>query len=179
MPPTINRIGHGLGVILLAAVAVLGILAAAPGLVGAETSMVVQSNSMTPTMQSGDLILTKHADPATIDTGDIITFESQRPGESGYITHRVTDIRSHDGQYQFETQGDANDRPDPNPVPGAAIVGDVWVVIPYVGHLIAFASSDLGIITFVILPFSGLVIVESISLWRDATAHHQPTTSSK
>lgn len=179
MPPQLNRIGHVIGIVLVALVVVLSILSVAPSVIGAESSMVVQSNSMAPTMTAGDLILTKQTDPTAIDVGDVITFQAQQPGSSGYITHRVTGIETSDGLHYFQTQGDANDRPDPNPVPESAVLGEVWFVVPYVGHLIAFASSDLGIITFVIIPFSALVIVESIALYRDATTDRRVSQSTR
>ena len=64
----------------------------------------------------------------------------------------------------------ANDEVDPQPVPTENVVGVVQFHIPLIGHVISFASSDAGLLVFVILPATGLAVSEVVSLYRDATA---------
>lgn len=67
------------------------------------------------------------------------------------------------------TQGDANNTADLDAVSVNAVVGRVVCSIPYIGYVLAFLKSPLGMI---ILVFAGLCIIELpffFQRWREQT----------
>ena len=50
----------------------------------------VQSDSMSPTLEAGDLILTRPVDISSLQEGDVVTFYSPDPARRGEkVTHRI------------------------------------------------------------------------------------------
>lgn len=64
--------------------------------------IVVESGSMSPIFEAGDLICIVKADPKDIKIGDIVTFQTK---DDKLLTHRIVDIKA-DGE--IITKGDAN-----------------------------------------------------------------------
>ena len=56
------------------------------------TPMAVQSDSMAPTFDKGDLILIKKCDTSTLKEGDIICFHTIINNEYARNTHRIQSI---------------------------------------------------------------------------------------
>ncbi|EMA63263.1 peptidase S26B, signal peptidase [Halorubrum kocurii JCM 14978] len=138
---------------------------AAPELVGADESFVVLTPSMTPAIAPGDVVVVAERDPTAIAEGDVITFAL---GASDVpVTHRVIGVVDEGGALAFETQGDANEGPDPGFVPAANLVGAVTLTIPYIGYVIQFAGTRAGFVTLVLLPFGLLAVTEVWSIVRD------------
>lgn len=74
----------------------------------------VQTGSMIPKYQVGDVILVKSKDIEKIKIGDDITYLGEEGVVKGVlITHRVIDIEEMDGKRAFHTQGIANNLEDP------------------------------------------------------------------
>lgn len=131
-----------------------------PQLVGADNSYVVLSGSMEPYMAPGDAIIVAAGPAASIRHGDIITY--QRGGDIP-TTHRVIERVTDEQGVAFRTMGDANEDPDPALVRPASVVGEVVLVIPYIGYVVQFANTPIGILSLVVVPIGLLVISE---LWR-------------
>ena len=74
----------------------------------------VQTGSMIPKYQIGDVILVKKQDVDKIKVGDDVTYLGESSSVKGIlITHRVIDIQEVDGKKEFHTQGIANNLEDP------------------------------------------------------------------
>ncbi len=74
----------------------------------------VQTGSMIPKYQIGDVILVKEKNPDKIKVGDDVTYQGLEGSVRGMlITHRVIDIEEVDGKRVFHTQGIANNLEDP------------------------------------------------------------------
>lgn len=74
----------------------------------------VQTGSMIPKYQIGDVILVKAKDIDKIKVGDDVTYLGKEGIVKGMlITHRVKSIEEIDGQKVFHTQGIANNLEDP------------------------------------------------------------------
>jgi signal peptidase len=86
---------------------------------------VVTSESMSPALHAGDLIL---VDPkaTSLAVYEIVTYSDPR----GLVTHRVVG-QAEDGT--FTVKGDANQRPDLRPVERRQVVGPVRLVLPGIG----------------------------------------------
>lgn len=149
----------GVGVFLL----VLGVVvvAAIPQLVGADHSYVVQSSSMSPSIDAGAVVFVSDAPTDQISTGDVITYRDSGPdGEIRRVTHRVIAVEQTDGGPQFQTKGDANEDPDPGRVSASQVVGVVQFDVPLVGYLLSILRSPVGIVALVVLPAIALGISE-------------------
>lgn len=74
----------------------------------------VQTGSMIPKYQVGDVILVKERDINKIKIGDDVTYLGKEGATKGIlITHRVKEIEEINGQLAFHTQGIANNLEDP------------------------------------------------------------------
>lgn len=90
----------------------------------------VQTGSMIPKYQIGDVILVKKQDIDKIKVGDDVTYLGESSSVKGIlITHRVIDIQEVDGKKEFHTQGIANNLEDPV-VHGNQINGVVQFKMP-------------------------------------------------
>ena len=92
--------------------------------------VLVGSGSMQPAMHVGDVVIVAKVPSDKIEPGDIIQY---REAEGITTVHRVIEIQEIEGKRVFVTQGDANRRPDANPVLPANVVGKVVLNIPKVG----------------------------------------------
>ena len=159
MKRTLTGILYAAVGIVLVTLLVLVAVVAFPGLVGGSETFVVTSGSMSPTIEAGDVIVTREVPPEAIDDGDVVTVADESGAEVGYVTHRVVDVVEVDGERYFELQGDANDEPDEGLAPADAVQGTLHLHLPHFGHLLVFARSSLGLALLVFLP--GLVLMAS------------------
>ena len=106
----------------------------------------VRSGSMSPAIEVGDLVISSSVDDGDIKVGDIIVFR-----HSGMlICHRVIGINAEAGWIQ--TQGDANEDPDPYTITYNDVVTEVGLVVPYTGHAVLFLKSVYGwVLIFVLI----------------------------
>ena len=141
-----------------------------PQLVGADRSYVVLSGSMEPYMSAGDAIIIAAGPTASIREGDVITY--QRGGDIP-TTHRVIERVTGGQGVAFRTMGDANEDPDPAIVRPASVVGEVVLVIPYIGYVVQFANTPIGIVSLVVVPIGLLVLSE---LWRYVASRRRRKT---
>ncbi len=74
----------------------------------------VQTGSMIPKYNIGDVILVKEKDIDKIKVGDDVTYKGESGSVKGLlVTHRVIDIEEVDGKKAFHTKGIANNLEDP------------------------------------------------------------------
>ena len=142
-------IGSLVTVVLLALVTNLG-----PGF-GLEV-FAIRGGSMTPTIPVGAAVIAVSAEPASIRAGDIVTIRA----DNGVIyTHRVVEVDDSEADVWLHTKGDANTTADAVPVPLAAVVGKVEVVVPLGGYLIALLATPAGIVSFLAYAVALLLVI--------------------
>lgn len=150
-----RRLGPALcnifGTLILLAVIASGLLLTLPKLLGYETYNVV-SGSMEPEIPIGSLIYVAPAEPASVEEGEIIAFES---GDS-VVTHRVVRNRQLEGE--FITKGDANEKEDVNPVPYGGLIGRVVRHIPYLGQYMLIYTTNVGKIYVICFAACGAML---------------------
>lgn len=156
--PDRGRMLDWAGLLLLIALVAPFVVYAVPGVVGAQGGYVVLSGSMEPSIGVGDVVIVDDVTPAEIEEGDVITY--LRPDAETPTTHRVIDVTEQSGERAFITQGDANDDPDSAPVPESQVLGEVAVVIPYMGYVIEFVNTPTGFLALVVVPFVLLALSE-------------------
>lgn len=126
--------------LVIAAIAIL-LLSSKFGLMGLH-SYIVQTGSMTPTIQVGSVVFTYPS--ATYTTGDVITFKR----DDRMITHRIYKVTDKN----FVVKGDANKTTDPQPVFRNDIIGKDILHIPYMGRFVEYIKTVQGFLLFVALP---------------------------
>lgn len=122
--------------------------------------LIVLSDSMVPTIYSGDLIIVKTIDPPEVEVGDVISFKE----DEAVITHRIVAIETTpSGQLQFTTKGDVNSTEDIKKVSQEDLVGEYIVRIPGVGTVAMFLQTPTGLIIFVAVPLALFIIYDILS----------------
>jgi len=126
------------------------------------TVMMVESNSMEPTIKKGDLVKVTVLDEAgkkELKIGNIITFKFENPTVPGvsYNTHRIVEVlKDNNGNvYGFRTQGDnpvTNPKIDDEIVYTADIAGVYNGRLAGLGSFMMFLRSVAGFIVLIILP---------------------------
>lgn len=108
--------------------------------------LVVYSGSMTPAIPTGSVVIVKPVPAEYLNIGDVI---SVRLGEGRHlVTHRIQARQLVDGKWVFQTKGDANKFPDPQPF-FVKNAGKVVLAVPWLGYAIVYASSPLARSVFV------------------------------
>jgi signal peptidase len=113
---------------------------------------LVRSESMRPTFNMGDLIITgplNNPISGEIKPGTIITYEHSNE----LITHRTLSIESE----TLITKGDATEDADPWTATLSDVKGIYLFKIPYVGYLTSFIQTKLGWFLVIIIPAALLV----------------------
>jgi len=120
--------------------------------------LLVQSGSMAPSINTGDLIIIK---PVLLyQKGDIVTFLSK----NGFnITHRIVEIKDN----KITTKGDANSINDQESTDQTQVLGKVFYIIPYLGYLIIFIKTTVGLITLIIIPSLIIIFQEIIQIKKN------------
>lgn len=178
---TLNIIIDILIVVMLIVSALIAGLAIAsknegiPNLFG-YAPLSVQTDSMVPTFESGDLIISQVVNSDTvIKEDDIITFTTKIQGESALNTHRVVETQETDGFVFYTTKGDNNPIADEEPV----IETDVYAVyntgicLKGFGTFYDFLTSQTGFFLVILLPLIIFFIYEVIRVIRNLIAYNK------
>ena len=135
-------------------------------------AFIVLSDSMSKTdFESGDLVLVKETDPATLEVGDIIAFtstETESYGET--VTHKIREITTDEnGNLGFVTYGTTTDTNDTNILTSDYVIGKYETSIPKVGSFFMFLKTTPGYICCIFISFMvliGLQALNTVSLFR-------------
>jgi len=121
---------------------------------------VVKSESMTPALKVGDMVIVGPPNgflSHEIKPGSIVTYRL----EDDLVTHRV---QSFDGE-TLVTKGDAVEEADPQTVPLSQVVGVVFLKLPKLGLLSAFLHTTVAwslVIGIMAIAFLVIVLKDNI-----------------
>lgn len=128
--------------------------------------MSIQTPSMKPTINDGDLIISTKVDVEDLRPNDIITYWTVINGERVLNTHRIINIYDGDGFLIFETKGDANPSSDPLTVHQKEIVGVYRFRIPGVGKVFDYLKTGTGFFIVVVIPVFIFFIFHLVQFFR-------------
>jgi len=141
-------------IFLLAILIIYITVASARGVFGYRL-FIVKTESMTPKLKVGEMIMTKEADD--LKPGDIISFYSDDPAIKNQVnTHRIVAIK--DGG--FITKGDSNPFVDAYFVRRETVIGKVVFYSKILGAILSFFKKPLFLFLFVILPMAVLTFFD-------------------
>jgi len=124
----------------------------------------VQTGSMIPEINIGDLILVKRFEEYKL--GDVITVDKEIIGlveehGSKYLTHRVVEVnKSLKTLNQYRIKGDKNEFPDQIIIAQDAVVGKVINKYHYLGSIIDYLKTDEGMAIFIFTPAAYIIFTE-------------------
>lgn len=155
----IRKVSSILSTVLLIAVILLLIIIFITRITGHVPSIFgysvfrVQTDSMTPVLEVGDVIIDKKVPAEEIKKGDIITYDCLSGDLAGQtITHRVvTDPESRNGTYYIQTQGDKAGAPLDDIISYDQVEGKYVNKLPWLNKLYSFFLSPYGLLTFILI----------------------------
>ena len=125
-----------------------------PSLLGI-TPISIQTESMKPTLNKGDLVLTKKVDIKTLEVDDIISFWTIVDNQKVINTHKIVEITG-DGVTSIvtlKTKGDANPTEDEKTVyPSDVISKYTGTKLPHLGALLTFLQTATGFLLCIVFP---------------------------
>ncbi|MCI9272943.1 MAG: signal peptidase I [Clostridiales bacterium] len=132
-------------------------------------AFIVLSDSMSKTdFDAGDVVLVKEVDPATLQAGDIISYQSTNPENYGEtVTHKIRELtKDAEGNPGFITYGTTTDANDENIVTYSFVLGKYQTRLPGVGKFFQFLKTTPGYIVCILLPFLLLILMQGINSIR-------------
>lgn len=121
----------------------------------------VETGSMRPTLEPGDVILAAPMDRAA-ETGDMIVFVDPVHGDRD-VVHRLVDV---DAEGRLVTQGDANSSVDPWTLHPDDVTGVVTLTVPRIGFIVQAMDTKAGILGFLVVPSLMIIGFESRVWYR-------------
>jgi signal peptidase len=144
------------------------IICVIPDLISGDTQILtVMSDSMSPDINAGDMVIIRSVDSDGIKVGDIITYAPRTYGI--VVTHRVVGI---DDAGNFVMKGDANTRNDINTVKPEQVIGRCELTIPYFGYVTHYIRQPIGFMILIVIPallLLGMEIKNVITCGRNET----------
>lgn len=119
---------------------------------------VIISESMIPTINVQDAVITMRASEKNIKMNDIITFVSKDIETRGTpITHRVVGIvyenpETKDKIIGYRTKGDHNNTQDFAIIKPDEVLGKVYLRIPMIGYVQMFLTKPIGWLVAIVIP---------------------------
>ena len=131
--------------------------------VGGVFPMIVLTDSMAGTFNSGSLLVCTTVNAEDVKVGDIICYYDPAGNGTTTTTHRVSEVTTDDsGEINFVTKGDANNTEDKLHVPASKLVGRYSFHFEGLGNLALFMQTTPGLIIFVLLPIIVLVAYDVV-----------------
>lgn len=124
--------------------------------------MSVESPSMVPTFDTGDLIIVKEIDDLyELKKDDVITFYTIIDGRRRLNTHRIIEVNKTETSISFTTKGDANQLEDSLHAFSSDIVGK-WtgVRIKGFGKVLDFMRTKKGFFICIVIPMALFFLFE-------------------
>lgn len=119
-----------------------------PSFLGGSTDfLIVEGNSMLPTILPGSFVITKHEN--TYKVNDIVAYYLRASGQEKLVVHRIIE----DTENGFRIQGDNNPKPDVGLFKEDRILGKVTLVVPYVGYALQLVRNP------VVMVISSIVLM--------------------
>jgi signal peptidase I len=140
-------------------------LVVGPHVLGYRTAAMT-TDSMTGTIDRGDLVVSVPRPARDVQVGDVLTVRAPGAGHRA-DARRVVAVGHTGGQTFVRTQGDANTAPDPwrTTISG----GTVWrtaYVVPELGHVVQAVRATVVRYGAVWIALAGIVLLGLSLVWR-------------
>jgi signal peptidase I len=131
------------------------------GIAAGYRPLVDHSDSMAPSIHTGDLLITRAKPADSVRRGEIVSFKD--PALAGkLVTHRVVSVHPAGSRLDFITKGDANAATESWSTARGASIGVLRFRIPAIGEAVAWVADP--VVRTAILALAALLL--SIALLR-------------
>ncbi|MBS3909846.1 MAG: signal peptidase I [Actinobacteria bacterium] len=120
--------------------------------------LIVKSDSMSPSMPAGSLLVFARAGIDQVEIGDTAVFR-EGSATNSLVTHRVVEKAYEEGEFLLRTKGDSNHRGDELLVSEDNLMGKALAVIPSAGRALAYTKTPAGILVLNLLLVVFIVLV--------------------
>lgn len=127
--------------------------------------LTVMSGSMSPTIHTGDVVVTRPLAAVEITPGDVVTFRDPLDAHR-LITHRVRTVAVHGRVVNVVTRGDANTGVEKWSVPLGGSVGRVVYRLPRLGYVLHPLTMPMAQLFFLGMPVMLWGLLTLRSIWR-------------
>ena len=121
----------------------------------------VQTDSMEPTINTGDLIIGRIPESANdLPVGAIVSFREKDGNQTFVNTHRIYEVDDAGSVTKYTTWGDNREScpaPDATPKTEHEIISVYQFRIPFVGAFIDFIREPLGFILVLVIPMLAFI----------------------
>lgn len=125
---------------------------------------MVTSRSMEPSIQAGDIVVTRQITKKEISDGDVLVLPLPQNRELKFM-HRVIEVNDELGMTRIRTKGDANPRPDrwqieiisPDVPKVISVIGSGFIFAGPIGREFIFTTLIGGSIVLLILGLTRLL----------------------
>ena len=132
--------------IIIVLVAIPALILFWPSDFGGKTDfMIVQGQSMLPTILPGSFVITEQDPPYSVD--EVVAFHMRQEGQEQIVVHRI--INYFPENDNFQTQGDNNDKADVGRYSKVDIIGEVRYVIPHVGGMLGLFRNPVILVVLI------------------------------
>ena len=124
---------------------------------------LVVSDSMTPELNVGDMILSKNPSGQTLKEGDVVTFEGQSGAQKGkLITHKIVipPYEGEDGNIYIRTQGVKENAPLDDPIRVEYVRGVMVKKLAFTGFILKLIMKPAGFLLIIALPLMLIIIYQ-------------------
>ena len=143
-------------------------------------AFIVLSDSMSKTdFSAGDLVLVKEVDPATLQEGDIIAYQSRSTENYGEtVTHKIRRLTmTAEGEPGFITYGTTTDTDDERIVTYSDVLGKYRTHTPKVASFFLFLKTTPGYIVCILIPFLLLILLQGFNCIKLFRQYKQEQTA--
>ena len=188
MKQKLSKILHRIDDVLVILVLIVSVLIATLSLTSKSSGvpnifgvapLSVQSDSMSGTFETGDLIFCKVTNDPSVEyqKDDIVTFPIEINGVEVLNTHRITEVIKDDNNTYYQTQGDNKDT---NPAADEILQTSSTIVAQYtgvkiggLGTVLSFLRTQLGFFLCVLLPMIIFFLYEAVRVVLNVIAYNK------
>lgn len=136
---------------------------------------IILTDSMTPELSPGDVILVEHVDPSEIKNGDYVTYNGASGDYAGkVITHKVVQEPNFvNGKFYYQTQGIKSGAPLDPEISEDELIGRCVTKLTVVTFFYKIFSNTFGFIFLIVVPLIGMLIMQFIQLINDNKAEEE------
>jgi len=108
---------------------------------------IIKTDSMEPSINKGDVVITKRTKEEKLKVGDVITFKQKE----AVITHRIVNIENYEQGNRYITKGDNNNIEDSQKISYENIEGKCVIAIPYLGNFMGFLENRIVFLVIILI----------------------------
>lgn len=109
-------------------------------------SFAIQTGSMEPIINTGDIVVTKYISPEDVEVGDIIAFyvDITNDDKDDVVVHYIAEVMEDDGVYTFKTKPHISPDQDRWTIEAHDLIGEYQFKVGAIGNVILFLQSWTG-----------------------------------